>query len=172
MEGTIINNARTNVQVYTERTSDPSGKDQPSLRKLPQGQVPVVGAGSSADVYLYTEGDYIYCGLWKAEASFGPPDSWVIFSTADAKVVKFYFNQYDMSVTKDTDGGFTITVTDGSGNTSSGAQHQSPPTVNSTGGSGWLVILIVMLLLLVVGIGIGVFFLLNIPAPVPNPFVE
>lgn len=169
MDGTIINSSQTNIQVYATRTKDSSGKTQPNLKALSMEQVPVVGTGSSADLLLAGDGDYIYCGLWNEETDVGQPDSWIIFSLTD-KVVQSDYNEYAMTVSETSaesetiDAGFIITVTDGPG-------KKSPSTTGST--SGIWIILIVLLVLLVVGIVAGVLFLRK-PKPQisTNPFIQ
>ena len=169
MHGVIVNNSGDSIKVYAMRTNDTSGGNQPNLQDISSGLVPVVSAGSSSDIPLLGQGNYIYSGVWSASASKGTPDSWVVFEN-DHQPTGSQYNKYAMSVSKAEGTGFMITVSDGVG--------RSPDTTSSVTSTStknttmWIIILVIVFVLILILMGVGMYMLRPKKSVVNNPFAQ
>lgn len=144
----MINNSKTDIQIYLKCTNDSTGSDQPNLQDLASDMVPVVGSTESADapVLCTDKGKYIFVGIWNDTTSMGKPDSWLIFDRGN-KILNSSYDNYQATISGTRDSGYILNIM-GTG-------------VLPQNGNIWLIILIVVFVLFLIGIAGGAFFVLR-----------
>lgn len=140
MEGTIINNASTTVQVYMVHLAN-SQPPTTTLEGYQSGQLSTVGNISTADVDIFGSGDYVYCAIWEIDTFAGPPNSWLLYSKTDGSIKHYKYSKYSATVSGDHNTGWIITLTNG------------PNT------SQWILLIGLILLIVLISSGVIIFFI-------------
>ena len=142
MQGTVINNSNSNeIQAFMTHIDTITNID-PNLKNFQGFQIATVGKYSPADSIISNAGNYIYAGVWNAQAVEGGPDSWIIFDKS-GKVLDQHFNHYSMSVTWDN--GWILTINN----------HASKTTL-------WIILgILALLILIATSGGIAYYFYRN-----------